>query len=295
MASQPGNLPRQLSQRTLVAMWQTLEVASSDFGSDMLYAHDFPEWFVAHTENHYSFDWEQVLRGLRSRRFFYPGYCDSLSNITGQFLDTQGANALGEELIERLAALLATTPVRTKYGEHVRRQLELDGYGVDENHLRLVPLEGQVSQAEEEDQLTTLIRRARFPSEAAILKHVGDAGSQYVAGNGHSSLNESRSFIQALIDDIATETDGHGGHTHAVPGGTANRIHYLRQVGFFTSEDEMSAFRSAWSMLSSGSHPGVPAKSEARIGLVLALEFGQLLALKFCDWKNNQCKQFSKV
>lgn len=286
---------RKLSQRTLVAMWQALESASHDFRNDMLYAHDFPEWFVTHAEAYYGFNWQRIVRDLRSANFFYPGYSDhSRSNITGSFLDRRDAGVQGEQLLQRLAALLATTLVRSQYGGLVRRQLELDGYCVDANYLRLVPLEGQVSEAEEEELLTRLIRQAGFPIEATILKHLADARENYLAGNqDHSSLNESRSFIQALIDDITNETGRSGGHSVGVPGGTANRIQYLRDVGFFATDDEKSAFTSAWGMLSAGSHPGVPPRHEARIGLILALEFGHLLVLKFQDWKKNHCKRFS--
>jgi hypothetical protein len=37
-----------------------------------------------------------------------------------------------------------------------------------------------------------------------------------------------------------------------------------------------------------------PARGQARIGLVLALEFGQLLMLKFKDWKSNGYLKFSR-
>jgi hypothetical protein len=43
----------------------------------------------------------------------------------------------------------------------------------------------------------------------------------------------------------------------------------------------------AWGSLSAGAHPGVPEREQARIGLILALEFGQLLLVKFTNWKAN--------
>jgi len=150
-----------------------------------------------------------------------------------------------------------------------------------------------VSEAEEEELLAGLIKQSTLPSRATVLQHLSDARSNYLAGSDHSSLNESRSFMQALIDDITTETGNIGGHAIAVPGGTANRVEYLRRVGFFTPDEE-SAFRSAWGTLCAGSHPGVPARHEARIGLILALEFGQLLILKFVDWNKNGCRSFSR-
>jgi hypothetical protein len=56
----------------------------------------------------------------------------------------------------------------------------------------------------------------------------------------------------------------------------------LRNVGFFTP-DEQAALNSAWGSLSAGAHPGVPEREQARIGLILALEFGQLLLMKFTN------------
>jgi hypothetical protein len=58
-------------------------------------------------------------------------------------------------------------------------------------------------------------------------------------------------------------------------------------VGFFTA-DEKSSLLSGWGSLSAGSHPGVPEREQARIGLVVALEFGQLLMWKFCKLED-QC------
>jgi hypothetical protein len=56
-----------LSQRTLVAMWQIL-AAQHDFQGEILYAHDFPEWFVAHAESYYLFDWQRILRDFAQQR-----------------------------------------------------------------------------------------------------------------------------------------------------------------------------------------------------------------------------------
>ena len=73
---------------------------------------------------------------------------------------------------------------------------------------------------------------------------------------------------------------------------TANRIDYLESVGFLTA-DEKAAYRSGWGTLSAGSHPGVPEREQARIGLILALELSQLLLLKYENWKRNGHRAFS--
>jgi hypothetical protein len=95
-----------------------------------------------------------------------------------------------------------------------------------------------------------------------------------------------------LIDGISTETSTHGQHPTKLPGGTSNRIKYLKDVGFFTSDEE-AAYGAGWGTLSAGSHPGVPDRDQARIGLIIALEFGQLLLIKFANWRASAYRGFS--
>lgn len=283
---------KQLSQRTLVRMMEAIWKMSIDthVWSRLLYEKDFPDWFVTHCEIHYIYDWDHILRDLRSTRFVFPqtSYFGFGNILEREFLSESEARALGEAALQRLAALLATR----QEGGSVRRSLELDGFDVNAEKLTLVPLEGPISQQEEEDRFIQLVRGVGLPSESIILKHLKDAGNLYSQGNDHPSLGESRSFLQAMIDDVASETDRSGAHATRLPGGTKNRIKYLQEVGFFTT-DEQAAFESAWSALSAGAHPGLTAREEARIGLVLALEFGQVLLLKVRNWKANQFKRFS--
>ena len=39
-------------------------------------------------------------------------------------------------------------------------------------------------------------------------------------------------------------------------------------------------------------YPGIPTRDEARIGLILSLEFGLLLLLKFANWTANGFRRF---
>ncbi len=257
---------KKLSQRTLVRMMEVLEGCSGRVNmSRFLYEHNFPDWFVIHAASYYQFDWQGIVMTLRNTRFFYPTTTYSWDSILGQPLSHSEAEALGEYLIQRLAAVATTL----QNGEAVARSLEMDGFQVNQDRLSLAPSEGPVSEQEEEDRFAMLVRASGLPRAETILKHAKDAQALYVDGKDHPSLNESRNFLQALIDDLGTETDHHGGHAVGLPSGTANRIGYLRQVGFLTADEE-TAFCSAWGALSAGSHPGVPAREEARIGLILA-------------------------
>jgi hypothetical protein len=259
--------------------------------SRLLYEKDFPDWFVLHASSHYHFNWDDILVALRNQAFFYPdpGYFgDPTTSITRKYLRKEEAQRLGEYFIQRLAAVAATM----ENGRPVANSLELDGYTVEPQELSLVPLEGAVKAEEEADALIDRLRSLGLSNSETALQHIADAKNLFVEGKYHPSLNESRSLLQSLFDNISADTHSGGAHPTKLPGGTTNRIGYLREVGFLTTDEEASC-NSAWGALSAGSHPGVPERDEARIGLILALELGQLLLLKYANWKSNGYRAFS--
>ena len=207
------------------------------------------------------------------------------------------ATDLGELLIRKLAAicvvLLPDLPAKVSdLAQSLPRSLQLDGFAVDKTKVKLVLLEGPVSAREEVDHLTTLVMNSSIPASDVVLKHIEDASTLYEQGKDHPSLNESRNLIQSIIDGISTETSAHGQHAIGLPGSTKDRIEYLTKVGFLEPDLE-AALKSGWGTLSAGSHPGIPEREQARIGLVLALEFGQLLLTKFGNWKKNAYRGFA--
>lgn len=246
-----------------------------------LYGHGLPDWFV-HECSRVGFQWQWILVGLRNTNFLYA---ERGTNITDRVrLPSNEAEEIGEELLQKLAAVAACLPKGT--GRAVEYSLQLDGYEVDKRWLRLIPLEGPVSAQAEEDALTSLLHQSDMPNAIIIERHIADANDLFVKGKSHPSLNESRSALQALIDGMSAETHRNGSQSTGLPAGTSNRIDYLAQVGFLTS-DEQDAVKSAWHTLCAGSHPGVSERDLARIGLILALEFGQLVLLKWAGWSKN--------
>jgi hypothetical protein len=271
----------------------------SDF-RDLLYEHNFPEWFIQQVYV-YARNWMDILWALRNGRFFYPSsnmFAEDMETILPEELSDANLTELGEFFIQKLAAFafvyldqLPSTYTDVNLRKTLPRALELDGFAVDTEKVELVPLEGPVSAKEEEDRLTSLVKNSGLPQSRVILKHIQDASSLYTEANDHPSLNESRSLIQSLIDGISTETDKHGKHSTKLPGPMKDRIEYLTKVGFLVPDEE-AALKAGWASLSAGSHPGVPEREQARIGLILALEFGQLLLIKFTNWENNAYKCF---
>jgi len=293
-------MPRKMvSQRSLVAVMRALrEYLSSSHELEeppniieFLYEHDFPDWFITHARTQYSFEWREIIPAIRNTQFFFPHtyFSGPGANITGKpYLSPEEAVTLSEELLQRLTAAASTLPD----GEAVVRSLELDGFRVNKEELRLIPFDSVASEQEEENRITLLVKQSGFASETVILKHIRDAHELFLQEKDHPSIGEARNFVQALIDGISAETDAHGGHSVGYPSGMANRLKYLEDVGFFTT-DEKTAFGSAWGFLSAGSHPGIPTRDEARIALILSLEFGVLLLLKFGNWRANGFRRFS--
>jgi hypothetical protein len=291
---------KKVSQRTLVAVMRALH----EYGSasheleeppnlvEFLYEHDFRDWFITHARTYYGFEWREIIPAIRSTRFFFPDntyFASPGANVTGaRYLSPEDAATLGEELLHKLSAVAASLP----NGEAVTRSLELDGFRVNAERLTLVPADSVVSEQQEEDRVALLVGQSGLPSQAVILRHIGDAHELFVQGKDHASIGESRNFIQALIDDIGATTNANGGHSVGYPDAMANRLKYLEDVGFFTP-DEKTAFGAAWGFLSAGSHPGIPTRDEARIGLILSLEFGVLLLLKFKNWRGNGFRRFT--
>jgi hypothetical protein len=256
------------------------------FWIELLYEHNFPNCVIDRAEE-YAFNFQKILRYMQNGQFFFPTGPNGPA-ISGEMGSEEDGIQWGNEAIGKLAAVV----VCMGDSADLRLSLERDGYDVDCANRSLIPLEWAIKIQEEDDRFRQLISSVPFPHKTDILKHLTDATDLFsTPGKEHSSMNESRSLFQLLIDDISEETDRLGGHSTKLPGGTKHRFGYLQKVGFFSS-DEQAAFGSAWGALSAGSHPGVPPRDEARIGLILAIEFSQLLVLKFKPWSENKCKSF---
>ena len=38
---------------------------------ELLYEHDYPDWFVTHARSHYDWDWSRILPAVRNTEFFF--------------------------------------------------------------------------------------------------------------------------------------------------------------------------------------------------------------------------------
>jgi hypothetical protein len=310
------------SDKAVAALADALSAKAVNSALDpLLDLHGFPEWFMRTVEDEFGKNWQAVLGRLRDGQFFYRDRWSNgeedlrhWDNILGRYLPEAEAAKIGEVLIQRLAALICSFFEQVSQVVLLSKVLRVDGFEVDKekaclvdrNSLYPIP-ECSISYVEERERLKALINHVGLPGQVVptIQTHIDHAVQNYTDGKFHEVLGESRCFIQALIDTITTETVKFGGHRKRDPGlggkstKTGPRIEYLADVSFLSSnpqdrmDEELGAVRTVWAYLCAGGHPGLTPREDARIGLILALEFGQLLALKFKDWKTSGYRGFS--
>jgi hypothetical protein len=171
-----------VSQKAIVEMKRVFGSLSNHYLSygDLLYERDFQDWFVIHAQS-YSWDWTAILIELRRGTFFFnvdiTGFQQCIVS-SRPLLTLDEARVLGEGYIQKLAAFATTLPE----SEALQRSLQLDGFDIDKERLRLMPLEGAVSARQEEDNLTRLVKATGLPNVATILKHIEDSHSLYAEG-----------------------------------------------------------------------------------------------------------------
>ena len=166
-----------ISQRSIVAIMRVFNLYPNQQlnYAEILYEHNFPDWFVIQATNRHGWVWSGLFIDLRRGTF-----CFARDSIGGTRcivpydipIHTEGdAAMLGEYYIQRLAAFATTLPG----SEELTRSLQLDGFDVDKVNWQLVPLEGPVSAQEEEGRLTRIVKTSGLPRSSVILKHTRQA------------------------------------------------------------------------------------------------------------------------
>ena len=285
----------QLSQKTLVRLMELIGQADKmitgdsqyTYWSRILYEYDFPDWFIEIAAPNLFFDWDRLIRELRKKSFFYgeDGYL-----VSPQDLSLEDVPEAAENFLEKLAAIavIRIAPQYSLDSDQLIRSIENDGYTIDKDAVQLVPAEGHVSLAEEEGLLEKTIRQSGLSRPQESLKHLKDAGDELLDGSkDHSSLNESRSLFQSLVNQICEEVDRSGRPSIGLPSSMSGRLSYLETNGVWTN-DQRNMFGAAWIFLSTGGHPGITQKEHARMGLLLSIEFCNVLISGWLYWKTRK-------
>jgi hypothetical protein len=264
-----------LSQRTLAHVMTVLESLTPEdadtyplrqkFWQQMLFKWGFPDWLIDYAIGA-SHNWTAIIRDLFAGKVTQKMSGHVLYHIPQR---------LQESMLNRLAAMAVTESEDSEEAQQLRRSLQLDGFDVSDG--KTVPIEGPVSVTQEKSRLLSNLEASSFARKELIATHVKDAEDLFSEGKMHPAMGEARSAFEAGVEDFVSlveiKTNRKAGS------GLRNQIQFLSKEGFI-SADEEQAFLSAWGFLSSGAHPGLPPDEAGRIGLILGLEFTQVLLIK---------------
>lgn len=240
------------------------------FWAAKLFEWGFPPWLIDYASEA-NFDWIRIIRDLYGGCVTHKVETSTATtiNYVPQFLQ--------ESMLKRLTAMAMTEDSDESAGdrERLRLSLLLDGFEVSQG--KMTSVEGPVNIAEEKSRILTNLRASAFARKELIATHLKDAEDHFSDNKMHSAMGAARSALQASIEDTVSLVE------RKVPrkagGGLKNQIEFLAKETFI-SADEQQAFQAAWGFLSAGAHPGLPPDEVGRIGLVLALEFVQVLLVK---------------
>jgi len=232
-----------------------------DFWRTKLFEWGFPDWLT----NHF------ISRGMN-----WSVVIPDLFKVNVKTKDgVPVASVLCNSMLLRLTVAAYEESKSGPAKENLRRSLQLDGYEVGAG--KIGSIDGPVSIEEEGSRLLRDLKASQLARQDVISKHIADAENLFSDGNHHSAIGESRSALQAVIEDTVTLLEGKTGKRSG--SGVKNQIEFMAQNNLLSS-DEQSAFLSAWGFLSSGNHPGLSSDDEGRIGVILCLEFIQILLAK---------------
>lgn len=259
----------ELSTRTLEKVISVLDalVPSDDYGfgelgnfwRTKLFGAGFPPWFVELVQNCHT-DWSIVIPSL------YNGEAATRHERVGP--------QLSDQMLRKLT-VFAFQESDEGTRENLRLSLQLDGFEVSQENL--TPIDGPISVEQEKSRLLSQLMTSKLRRKDVIKQHITEAEMQFSQGANHPAIGEARSALQAVIEETVALTEAKVGANSG--SGVVNQIDFLQKHQIL-SPDEQSAFKSAWNFLCSGNHPGMSTEEGGRIGVILCLEFIQILLIK---------------
>jgi hypothetical protein len=303
-----------LSQRTVGVMIRILQRLCTPPDDDSLpiiekddlylelYQMDFDRKFLDTCKGFYGWNFNALLPQLHDGQFYLvqSSFCTMALRPARQSANPDKEEIrIGRAALLKLAEYVLNTieglPDRLgdlkEAGDYFLRNLEMDGYAFVGQ--KLIPSESAVvNQPDEVSLLRKLINEAGFSNETTIVHHYTSGEQLYADGKWDSCIGEWRKFYEQLLRDIAELSAQNRTDVKTKLGPMADVLEYLTELGFL-DKDERTAVGAAWGFLSSGSHPGIALPQKAHAAMIHALSFGQILVIKFLDWRRNNFHGFS--
>ena len=252
---------------------------------DFLYVNDFEGWILNAVKSVGKFEKRGLLEfvmQLHTGESCVPGTPD---------WTWEARRLLGQRFLHDLAASMLEARHNASWNEGqgvtaavdaMQRQLELDGY-VFEDGVLLVPEESVLDEAEEQGVLSGLIAGAHLRDTDTIYHHVALSEEHYRAGRWDDSISNSRKVLEAVLAQTAAAFSSAAevsGLSQAELERPVRVRDYLEAVELLDRK-EKEAISSTYGLLSStGGHPHVAEKDQARLMRHLALTFSQFVLLR---------------
>ncbi|MGB2625468.1 MAG: hypothetical protein WAK20_01655 [Candidatus Acidiferrum sp.] len=263
----------ELSPRTLGKVIRVLEqmpgaawseksthILQQDYWQGKLFEEALPGWFREVAPS-YNYNWSIIVPLL------FEGHLKTVD-------DASVGDVLCHVALRRLVVMVLVEKGIPDV-EAVRMSVQADGFTGAQKEL--VPIDGPVSVEQEKSRLLADLKVSKLGNKEVIAVHVKDAVEHFANGKHHSAIGEARTALESAIDETVILLELR--HSKKSGCGTGNKIPFMEETRFLSS-DEKSAFLAAWGFLCSGNHPGISTEEQGRIGVILSLEFLQILIIK---------------
>jgi hypothetical protein len=244
------------------AAWseKSTHVLQRDYWQRKLFEEGLPGWFRKVAPS-YNYNWSIILPLL-------------FEGILKDVDDASVGDVLCHVALRRLVVMvLAEKDIPDV--EAVRMSVQADGF--TSARKELVPIDGPVSAEQEKSRLLADLKISKLGNKEVIAVHVKDAVKHFANGKHHSAIGEARTALESAINETVVLLELM--HNKKSGSGTGNKIPFMEETQFLSS-DERKAFLAAWGFLCSGNHPGISTEEQGRIGVILSLEFLQMLIIK---------------
>jgi hypothetical protein len=190
---------------------------------------------------------------------------------------------LAEDIIQKYENVAPSDYNAKSKVEAMKAQLELDGY-IYKNGTLYNSESSVIEESEEQSYLEKLVDTVDLADRQTIKHHISLAEEHYVNSKWDDSIANSRKFLEAILSQVADAFNvkkySASINTKTLERPVEVRDYLEREKLIETKEKE--AIAKIYGLLSStGSHPFIAEKDQARLMWHLALTFSQFTLLRY--------------
>lgn len=265
----------------------TTHVLKKECLYDFLYDENYEAWFLNEINGFRKYGRPRELREfimrLHTGESLASGLLPRWTLEEREELGQRYLKNLSEDIMKAFEEPIEPGPVARSAVRQLKSQLELDGYVYSEGIL--YPTESSViNEIEEQSYLEKLVDDVSLADPKTIRHHIELAVQHYLDGNWDDSIGNSRKFMESIFSQVADGTSMRksGKNLNEAELKKPFRVReFLEQEGLIEKK-EKEAISKVYGLLSTtGGHPYIAEKDQARLMRHLALTFSQFVLLRY--------------